>query len=202
MFVCTTITKQYFNNRLSSMDPDEIYTELPIEDAKQHKMKKKYPVSEYVSKKRQEFYMKNVAKEKENTRSFKDVFKESVNISNEDNKIKELQTKEINKEVVQKKKYKKKRTLALNQSRKKNRKYVNALKNCNPQIYANAFAESDEGRNRSEEAKKYKENSCSFKMNKDEKVTQVTEADWPSREIERCKKCGSNMYNCRNSEVQ
>ena len=39
-------------------------------------------------------------------------------------------------------------------------------------------------------------------MNKDEKVTQFTEADWLSREIARCKKCDSNMYNCRNSKVQ
>ena len=54
--------------------------------------------------------MKNVVKEKENARSFEDVFKKSVNINNEDNKIQELQMKEINKEVVQKKKYKKKRT--------------------------------------------------------------------------------------------
>ena len=146
--------------------------------------------------------MKNVAKEKENARSFEDVLKESVNISNEDNEIQELQMKEINKEVVQKKKYKMKSTLALNQSRKKNRKYVNVLKNCNPQRYANVFAESDEGRKRFEKAKKNKENSCSFQMNKDEKVTQVAEADWPSREIARCKKCDNNMYNCRNSEVQ
>ena len=101
------------------MDPDEIYTELPKEDAKQCKRKKKYPVSEYVSKKRKQFYMKNVAKEKKNARSFEDVFKESVNIGNEDNEIQELQMKEINKEIVQKKKYKKKRTLASNQSRKK-----------------------------------------------------------------------------------
>ena len=157
------------------MDPDEIYTELPKEDTKQCKRKKKYPVSEYMSKKRKEFYMKNVAKEKENARSFEDVFKESVNISNEDNEIQELQMKEINKEVVQKKKYKK-RTLALNQRRKKNRKYVNALKNCNQQRYANVFAESDEGRKRFEKAKKNKKNSFSFQMNKDEKVTQVTEA--------------------------
>ena len=55
---------------------------------------------------------------------------------------------------------------------------------------------------RFEKARRNKENSCSFQMNKDEKVTQVTEADLPSREIARCKKCDSNMYNCRNSEVQ
>ena len=90
----------------------------------------------------------------------------------------------------------------MNQNRKKNRKYVNALKNCNPQRYANVFAETDEGKKSSEKAKKNKENSCSFKINKDEKVTLVTEADWPPREIARCRKCDSNMYNCRNSEVQ
>ena len=62
------------------MDVVEIYNGPDNEDQilnKRKRRKKKYPTSEYVSKKRKEFYQKN-RKRKEQSKTFNEVFQETI----------------------------------------------------------------------------------------------------------------------------
>ena len=62
------------------MDVDEIYNDPDNEDQivnKKKRRKKKYPMSEYVSKKRKEFYQKN-RKGEEQSKTFNEVLQETI----------------------------------------------------------------------------------------------------------------------------
>ena len=109
------------------MDLYEIYNNPDNEDQivnKRKRRKKKYPTSEYVSKKRKKFYQKNC-------KSFNEVFQETI-------ASREVLSEQQNKK--QKPTYRKKSSLSMGQSRKKNAKYVNEFKRTNPIRYANVFA--------------------------------------------------------------
>ena len=92
------------------MDAHEIYNVHDNEDEvvnKRKRMKKKYPTSEYVSKKRKEFYQKH-KKAQEESRTFHEVFEETI-------ASREVLSQQQNRK--QKPKYRKKTSLSMGQSR-------------------------------------------------------------------------------------